>query len=432
MSDSSPDTGQHCANSAGLPVATAQLRWVCCLLLLAALLRVIAAVAIDQHCRHAGRQFLVEGDANGYWALGEAIAAGADYAIHTPPRRILRTPGFPLLLAASIRVFGHSILMASLLLAMVGTVVCLQVYLLTRRLAGPLPALAALALAAISPLQIASSVQILSEGWFTCWVLASLLTLEPLLRAEPPQRKLHLLLQALTAGLATGAGILVRPGWILWPALATPLLLLFHRGPKGQRILLAGLLCLGSWLVLLPWAIRNHRVSGLWIHTSLWSGPSLYDGLNPQATGASDMRFLDEESLYTRFSEAEVNELYKRRALHFVLQNPQRSTELAITKSARFLSPVLNAQGLSNVALNACLLSWYLILVILTVRGLFSGCLPAVATLLLFLPFLQFLLVHMVFVGSVRYRLPVEMPLTAVAACGMVGMWQRRSGRWRS
>lgn len=432
MSDSSPDTGQHCANAATLPVATAQLRWVCGLLLLAALLRIIAALAIDQHCRQAGRQFLVEGDANGYWDLGQAIAAGADYAIHTPPRRVLRTPGFPLLLAASIRVFGHSILMASLLLALVGTVVCLQVYLLTRRLAGPLPALAALAIAAISPLQIASSVQILSEGWFTCWVLASLLTLEPLLRAEPPHRKLHLLLQALTAGLATGAGILVRPGWILWPALATTLLLLFHRGPKGQRILLAGLLCLGSWLMLLPWAMRNHQVSGMWIYTSLWSGPSLYDGLNPQATGASDMRFLDEESLYTRFSEAEVNELYKGRALDFVLQNPKRTTELAITKLARFLSPVLNAQGLSNAVLNTCLLIWYLILMMLTVRGLFSGRLTAVAILLLFLPFLQFLLVHMVFVGSVRYRLPVEMPLTAVAACGMVGMWQRRGGRWHS
>lgn len=432
MPDNNPDSGQRFANSAGPPVAASHLRWVCSLLLLAALLRIIAALAIDQHCRQAGRQFLVEGDANGYWTLGQAIASAEDYAIHTPPRRILRTPGFPLLLAASIRVFGNSVLMASLLLAMVGTVVCLQVYLLTRRLAGPLPAIAALAIAAISPLQIASCVQILSEGWFTCWVLASLLTLEPLLRSQQTDRKRHLLLRALIAGLATGAGILVRPGWILWPACAACLLLLFHRGPRSRRILLAGTLCLGSWLVLLPWAARNYQVSGLWVHTSLWSGPSLYDGLNPQATGASDMRFLDEESLYTRFSEAEVNEQYKQRAVDFVLQNPGRTTVLAFIKSARFLSPILSAQGLANPALNTCLATWYLILTLLTAYGLLSGRLSVVATLLLFLPFLQFLLVHMVFVGSVRYRLPVEMPLTAVAACGMVGMWQRRSGRWHS
>jgi len=403
MPDNNPDSGQRFANSAGPPVAASHLRWVCSLLLLAALLRIIAALAIDQHCRQAGRQFLVEGDANGYWTLGQAIASAEDYAIHTPPRRILRTPGFPLLLAASIRVFGNSVLMASLLLAMVGTVVCLQVYLLTRRLAGPLPAIAALAIAAISPLQIASCVQILSEGWFTCWVLASLLTLEPLLRSQQTDRKRHLLLRALIAGLATGAGILVRPGWILWPACAACLLLLFHRGPRSRRILLAGTLCLGSWLVLLPWAARNYH-----------------------------MRFLDEESLYTRFSEAEVNDQYKQRAMDFVLQNPGRTTVLAFIKSARFFSPILSAQGLANPALNTCLAIWYLILTLLTAYGLLSGRLSVVATLLLFLPFLQFLLVHMVFVGSVRYRLPVEMPLTAVAACGMVGMWQRRSGRWHS
>jgi hypothetical protein len=127
-----------------------------------------------------------------------------------------------------------------------------------------------------------------------------------------------------------------------------------------------------------------------------------------------------------------VNDQYKQRAKDFVLQNPRRTTVLAFIKSARFLSPILSAQGLANPVLNTCLALWYLILTLLTACGLLSGRLSVVATLLLFLPFLQFLLVHMVFVGSVRYRLPVEMPLTAVAACGMVGMWQRRSGRWHS
>ena len=81
--------------------------WI--ILLLALLVRVAAAIAIDQHVTSSGRSFLIEGDANGYWELGQHIAAGEDYAIHQPPRYVLRTPGFPLLLAASIRVFGDSI-----------------------------------------------------------------------------------------------------------------------------------------------------------------------------------------------------------------------------------------------------------------------------------------------------------------------------------
>jgi len=426
MSDSKTDPSDHSADGIQPSADNSCWRWICGLLLLAAILRIMAAIAIEHHVRQAGRQFLVEGDANGYWQLGQAIAAGADYSIHSPPRRILRTPGYPLLLAASIRVFGPSVLAASLLQAAVGTLVCLQVCLLTRRLAGTAPAIAALAIAAVSPLQIASCVQILSEGWFTCCVLASLLAVEPLLRSARNAVFSSSLRQALMAGLAAGCGILVRPGWILWPALASGMLILLHQGPVRRRLLLAGTLCLGSWLVLLPWAIRNFQVSGLWVHTSLWSGPSLYDGLNPQATGASDMRFLDAESLYSRFSEAEVNDQYKRRALDFVLQNPVRTAELALCKAARFLSPTLSATGLANPAFNASLLIWYLLLVFLMIQGLLSNRLTRTARMLLFLPFLQFLLVHMVFVGSVRYRLPVEMPLAAVAACGMVRIWQRR------
>ena len=57
----------------------------------------------------AGRTFLIEGDANGYWELAQHIAAGEDYAIFQPPRRVLRTPGFPLLLAASIKVCSEKV-----------------------------------------------------------------------------------------------------------------------------------------------------------------------------------------------------------------------------------------------------------------------------------------------------------------------------------
>jgi hypothetical protein len=41
------------------------------------------------------------------------------------------------------------------------------------------------------------------------------------------------------------------------------------------------------------------------------------------------------------------------------------------------------------------------------------------------MPFVQFLLVHMVFVGSIRYRLPVEFPLTIIAARGLVWLMQK-------
>ena len=45
-----------------------------------------------------------------------------------------------------------------------------------------------------------------------------------------------------------------------------------------------------------PWPLRNFAVLGEPVLTTTWAGPTLYDSLGPQATGASDMRFLDPDS----------------------------------------------------------------------------------------------------------------------------------------
>ena len=48
------------------------------ILLVALLLRVVVAIAIEQRVTAAGRTFLIEGDANGYWELAQHLAAGHD------------------------------------------------------------------------------------------------------------------------------------------------------------------------------------------------------------------------------------------------------------------------------------------------------------------------------------------------------------------
>ena len=395
------------------------------LLLLALGLRVSAAVVIDRHVRSEGRQFLIEGDANGYWELAQKISSGQEYSIYTPPRRVLRTPGFPLLLAASITAFGKSILAASLVMAVVGTGCCLLTWLLARRVATVSVANVALLIVAISPLQIGSNVQILSETLFSFGLLACLFPLTKLVRTEEALTPVD----SFTAGVLTGLTTLVRPGWILWPWLSSLLILVWSHQAWRRRILYATLIFAGCYLALLPWAWRNHNVTGHWIFTSLWSGPSLYDGLHPGATGASDMTFVDTENVFSRMSEYDTNAHYKQRAFEFAVDNPLRTMELAILKAGRYLSPTLNAAGFSGGAASLASLVWYTLFWGLLIAGIVSLRKQPVLIALLVGPFLQFLVVHMVFVGSIRYRLPVEFPLSIIAAQGWGVMMARFGAR---
>ena len=78
-----------------------------CVLAIAFILRAATAFGLQWYLDHKlHRTYLIPGDADGYWQLAEDISAGREYSVYTPPRRVLRTPGFPAILAASIAAFG--------------------------------------------------------------------------------------------------------------------------------------------------------------------------------------------------------------------------------------------------------------------------------------------------------------------------------------
>ena len=63
--------------------------------------------------------------------------------------------------------------------------------------------------------------------------------------------------------------------------------------------------------------------------------------------------------------------------------------------------------------------AWVSMFGLLCVVGIRSQLLNPTGLLVVLGPFLLFMAVHMVFVGSLRYRLPVEFPLAILAATGL-------------
>lgn len=417
------------------------------ILLGAVMLRTVTAVLVDRYVQMQDRSFLVEGDANGYWELGQKLASGQDYAIHEPPRYVLRMPGFPLLLAASIKVFGNSILAARFILGLIGTANVLLVFLLGRQLLNRTAGLVAAGFLAIHPLQIVSCVLILSESLFTFWMLLSLISLTAFLKkfCRPAQAdlqsvnaidqytstKIGLRRLALLTGFLVGMTVLVRPGFLPWVGVCVVAVFCCRKRTGKAQLVQSAILIAGCLLVMMPWALRNQKATGHFVLTALWSGPSLYDGLNPEATGASDMTFFDQEQVMTTMSEYEMNKHYSDRAIQFAIDNPVKAVTLGFRKAGLYLAPVPNfAKRTGWMASGGCVVFWLALIV-----GLFPGIRavfrPSSAklsvdgrTILLVTlgPFLLFLLVHLVFVGSVRYRLPVEFPLSILSAIGWVAL----------
>ncbi|HEY0982100.1 ArnT family glycosyltransferase [Schlesneria sp.] len=401
-------------------------RWLFLTLFVAFGLRLGLALAVQYEVsKTPGRLCLISGDAEGYWELAGKVAAGEAYSIYDPPRRLLRMPGFPALLALPRLVFGDNPFAARLLLVVVGTLACGLTYWLGYELSGHAVGLLAAIYTAVSPTMALFSVLFLSETAFAATMLASLIAAARFLRkyeqaapSDPPTVG-HAVAVGGLAGLAT----YMRPTWLLvGPGLAM-LTLMTGRSPLGQRAILAGIICLSLAVVLFPWTVRNAALTGHWIPTTLWVGPSLYDGLNPTATGDSDMEFFEQDRLLQSMSEYEMDREYRRRAWKFAAENPARVISLALVKQSRYWSPAPNTPQFRHPLIH--LVAWlsFAPLMIFALIGVWQARNDPYLITLTAGPVLYFAALHLLFVGSLRYRLPAEFPLSVLAAVGMVRLF---------
>jgi 4-amino-4-deoxy-L-arabinose transferase-like glycosyltransferase len=373
-------------------------------------------------------------DSESYWLLAERVADGEPYALN-PDRRVFRTPGYPVLLAPLFLIAGGEppVLWARVLGAVLGTAAVAVAGALAWQLFDRRSGLLALWAAALYPEAVAMSTFVLSEAPFVPLMLLQLLLATWAWRSDKPRGQLA---WALAAGATAGAATLMRPSWLLFTPLAAAVACLdaAHR-LRAVRIGMGMLL--GLSLVMAPWWIRNAAVTGHFVPTTLQVGESLYDGWNPQATGASDMGFVDEFRRRLRQQDAESGFPHRESGLCFeqrldkrmrdaawawAWENPLDALRLAGIKFLRIWNVWPNDPQLGNWRFGLLVLAGYVPL-------LFGGCYGAWRYAgrgwpyqLCFLPAIYFTALHMVFVGSIRYRQPAMLALLVLAA-GVASWW---------
>ena len=181
---------------------------------------------------------------------------------------------------------------------------------------------------------------------------------------------------------------------------------------------------------LVPWAARNQAVTGDWCWLTHRAGISLYDGVGPQALGASDLGDVKQSEAVRDMNEVAWNRYFLEQGVAAIKSDPGRVLQLASVKLTRMWNPIPNVETYRSRAVRLISSAWTIptfalaaVGVMLLSIGKLRGGLRTAMFLLL--PAIYFSAVHSLFVGSVRYRLAAIPMLEILAAVTLVAIYDR-------
>lgn len=352
-------------------------------------------------------------DSADYSALAKAIATGHRYEVHGQFAR--RMPGYPVFMAGFYALFGFHHL-PILLAQAVFSALTTSFSALFGRYVSPATGLLAGALAAVDPLGIGFSASLLTEPLFTFVFMVSLYLFFKIMR----HRNRWGLWISFAVLWAIGVYIRAEVSLCLFPLLLWGVLVASQGVDRKISVIGSILTILLVGVCLLPWWIRNDRLFHQdFFRFTTMQGISLYESVYSGATGGPRQSDLIIPPSIQRLNESQRDLAWTHRAFTDIFNHPSRVVRLAFVKIARTWSPWLHARGYTDVWLNIVLTLWYTPLFVLAIIGLFRYPIGSPLFGVLMVPIVYFTLMHAVFLGSVRYRVPV-MPLVVVfTAMGM-------------
>ncbi len=143
----------------------------------------------------------------------------------------------------------------------------------------------------------------------------------------------------------------------------------FNRSDLAGVVLVLVLL-IGS---LTPWAARNARLTGHWCWLTHRAGISLYDGVGPQATGASDLGNIKNMEAVRSFvesgDEAGWNQYFLDRSYEAFAADPIRTVKLAFIKLGRTWNVFPNLEAGQHWAIRLVSATWTVPMYVLGIIG---------------------------------------------------------------
>jgi hypothetical protein len=124
-------------------------------------------------------------------------------------------------------------------------------------------------------------------------------------------------------------------------------------------------------------------------------------------------------------NEGQQADEYKRRGWAFARADPWRQVRMAFFKAGRTWNPLLNAAEFQSVGAQVVCAVWHLPLYGLGLLGVWCLWRRRWEWGVLMMPVVYFTMVHSVYLGSVRYRVPLMGIVHLFAAVGLSWLWDR-------
>ena len=284
-------------------------------------------------------------DQTEYLMLADNLASGAGLVYDEGERRLMRSPGYPLLLAAVFSLGGRTEAVKVVQSAL-GTLSVLLVAALAYRVSGTRAALTAAFTTAIYPPLVWMPAYMLSESLYMVltWTVALMLwsNLDAVRVGGLSRRGRSLNWRFLAAGAVGGLAVLTRPEMLIFEGLVILVL------AAARRWVAAVALVLGTVVVVAPWTTYTSMTSGELVLVSSRGGPNFWLGnsaLAPGDGGAGATPDLKREYNAIRranpeLSPSELEGLYYTEALTFIRENPLDWLALEARKLFYFWVPI--------------------------------------------------------------------------------------------
>jgi len=324
---------------------------------------------------------------------GNGLSVGDSYAF--------RMPLYPLFLAVSYRICGVMQLDAvriaqSLISALTILFIYLTAVLVFNEAVGKLSAI----IASIYPFFIYYSGAILTE---TLYIFLISITLWFFVKRKYIWGAVFIALSTLVKAEISGFMFLA----ILYALITVP-------KPQKLNTIIAMMAVFLS--LMSPWVIGNYIVLKRFVPLSTMGGRVLWEGNNPQNLSGGPCHYFPLQS--DGLDEVEIDRMYRDSAIKTIKNNPKAFLKRCGRKFLRFWNVRLNTDNKLYATKRNNIVSMvsFLPVLVLFTMGLFVSFVNRDRPLIIYLFILYTLLINLVFVSSLRYRLPIEMYLIMFAS----------------